>query len=99
MREDIRTRKMFTMLANTKSLKIRTDKIDVPDASSISIEMFKPQDKKMLIDLFCNDKVVQQKCEQIITALRRENEDLIQDFNDPSALVEKINLEDNFLSE
>ena len=42
VREDIRTRKMFTMLANTKSLKIRTDKIDVPDASSITIEMFKP---------------------------------------------------------
>ena len=53
---------MFTMLDNTKSLKIRTDKIDVPDASSISIEMFKPQDKKMLIDLFCNDEVVQLKC-------------------------------------
>lgn len=58
VREDIRTRKMFTLLANTKSLKIRTDKIDVPDSSQITIEMFKPQDKKMLIDLFCNDDAV-----------------------------------------
>jgi len=24
--------------------------------------MFKPQDKKMLIDLFCNDELVQKKC-------------------------------------
>lgn len=46
------------MLANTKSLKIRTDKIDVPEASSITIDMFKPADKKMLIDLFCNDPAV-----------------------------------------
>ena len=62
IREDIRTRKTFTMLSNTKSLKIRTDKIDIPDPNSITIQMFKPQDKKMLIDLFCNDELVQKKC-------------------------------------
>ena len=67
IREDIRTRKTFTMLSNTKSLKIRTDKIDIPDPNSITIQMFKPQDKKMLIDLFCNDELVQKKCLQIIT--------------------------------
>jgi hypothetical protein len=42
MREDIRTRKTFTMLSNTKSLKIRTDKIEIPDVNSITIGMFKP---------------------------------------------------------
>ena len=31
--------------------------------------------------------------------LKRENEDLIQDFNDPSALIGNIHLEDNFLNE
>lgn len=77
MREDIRTRRMFTMLSNTKSLKIRTDKIEIPDASSISIGMFKPQDKKMLIDLFCNDEVVQAKCAEIVASLQRENADLL----------------------
>ena len=58
MREDIRTRKTFTMLSNTKSLKIRTDKIEIPDVNSITISMFKPYDKKMLVDLFCNDELV-----------------------------------------
>ena len=37
MREDIRTRKTFTMLSNSKSLKIRTDKIEIPDINSITI--------------------------------------------------------------
>ena len=37
IREDMRTRKTFTMLSNTKSLKIRTDKIEIPDLSSITI--------------------------------------------------------------
>ena len=58
IREDIRTRRTFTMLSNTKSLKIRTDKIEIPDVNSITISMFKPQDKKMLVDLFCNDELV-----------------------------------------
>ena len=56
IREDIRTRKTFTMLSNTKSLKIQTDKIQIPDLQSISVQNFKPQDKKLLIDLFCNDE-------------------------------------------
>ena len=38
MREDIRTRKTFTMLANSKSLKIRTDKIQIPEANQITID-------------------------------------------------------------
>lgn len=37
IREDMRTRKTFTMLSNMKSLKIRTDKIDIPDLSSINV--------------------------------------------------------------
>ena len=78
MREDIRTRKMFTMLQNTKSLKIRADKIDVPEANAITIDMFKPGDKKKLVDLFCNDEQVQMKCHEIISALRRDNDDLLQ---------------------
>jgi hypothetical protein len=69
MREDIRTRKTFTMLSNTKNLKIRTDKIEIPDINSISIQMFKPQDKKLLIDLFCNDDAVQSICEDILSSL------------------------------
>ena len=36
-REDIRTRKTFTMLSNMKSLKVRTDKIKIPDIHSINI--------------------------------------------------------------
>jgi hypothetical protein len=76
MREDIRTRKTFTMLSNTKSLKIRTDKIEIPDINSITIQMFKPQDKKMLIDLFCNDEAVQSICEDILNTLSFNNNDL-----------------------
>ena len=37
VREDIRTRKTFTILSNMKSLKIRTDKIDIPDLGGINI--------------------------------------------------------------
>lgn len=62
VREDIRTRKTFTMLSNTKSLKVRTDKIEIPDINSITINQFKPQDKKLLVDLFCNDDTVQKVC-------------------------------------
>lgn len=91
MREDIRTRKMFTMLSNTKSLKIRTDKIDVPDASSITISMFKPQDKKMLIDLFCNDTEVQRKCSEIVQSLRHGNEDLLLNMYPDSEASQMMN--------
>lgn len=76
MREDIRTRKTFTMLSNTKSLKIRTDKIEIPDVNSITIGMFKPQDKKMLVDLFCNDELVIEKCNEIINSMKFGNNDL-----------------------
>jgi hypothetical protein len=76
IREDIRTRRTFTMLSNTKSLKIRTDKIEIPDINSISIQMFKPQDKKMLIDLFCNDEAVQQIAEDILNSFSNNNNDL-----------------------
>ena len=58
VREDIRTRKTFTLLSNTKSLKVRTDKIVIPEINSIQISQFKPQDKKLLVDLFCNDDTV-----------------------------------------
>lgn len=64
------------MLSNTKSLKIRTDKIEIPDINSITIQMFKPQDKKMLIDLFCNDDSVQQICEEILSSFTYNNNDL-----------------------
>lgn len=64
------------MLSNTKSLKIRTDKIEIPDVNSITISMFKPQDKKMLVDLFCNDELVQKKCNDILTNMRLNNNDL-----------------------
>ena len=73
IREDLRTRKTFTMLSNMKSLKIRTDKIEIPDLQSINISQFKPQDKKLLIDLFCNDEMVQQICNDILGGMRAEN--------------------------
>ena len=76
MREDIRTRKTFTLLSNTKSLKVRTDKIEIPDINSITIQMFKPQDKKMLIDLFCNDEAVISICEDILNTFSYNNNDL-----------------------
>jgi len=66
LREDMRTRKTFTMLSNMKSLKIRTDKIDIPDLSSINISHFKPKDKKLLVDMFCNDEDVQHICNEIL---------------------------------
>jgi hypothetical protein len=55
------------MLSNTKSLKIRTDQIEIPDVNSITVNQFKPSDKKMLIDLFCNDEAVQSLCQEILT--------------------------------
>ena len=38
--------------------------------------MFKPQDKKVLIDLFCNDDHVQSICEDILTSFSYNNNDL-----------------------
>lgn len=76
IREDMRTRKTFTMLSNTKSLKIRTDKIDIPDLNSINISQFKPSDKKLLVELFCNDEIVQSICDDILGHMRKENQDL-----------------------
>ena len=70
----MRTRKTFTKLSNMKSLKIRTDKIDVPEISSINISCFKNKDKKLLIDLFCNDDHVQQICNEILVNQRIEDE-------------------------
>lgn len=58
IREDMRTRKTFTILSNMKSLKIRTDQIDIPDLNTINVTSFKPQDKRLLFDLFCNDENV-----------------------------------------
>ena len=66
------------MLSNTKSLKIRTDKIEIPDINSITIQMFKPQDKKMLVDLFCNDEAVISICEDILNSFSYNNNDLTQ---------------------
>lgn len=76
MREDIRTRKTFTMLSNTKSLKIRTDKIEIPDINSISAANFKAQDKRLLIDLFCNDENINAICEDILKQLQVRGQDL-----------------------
>ena len=76
MREDIRTRKTFTMLSNTKSLKIRTDKIEIPDINSITAAHFKPQDKRLLIDLFANDENIQNIAEEILNQMHAKNQDL-----------------------
>jgi hypothetical protein len=38
--------------------------------------MFKPQDKKMLIDLFCNDDAVISICEDILNSFSYNNNDL-----------------------
>ena len=92
IREDIRTRKTFTMLSNMKSLKIRTDKIEIIDINSITLEHFKPQDKKLLIDLFCNDELVQQITNDVLAQNRIQNNDLTtldmlaQIQKDPNAL-------------
>lgn len=64
------------MLSNMKSLKVRTDQIEIPDLQSINIQAFKPQDKKLLIDLFCNDEMVQQICTDILNRMRKDNVDL-----------------------
>lgn len=64
------------MLQNTKSLKIRTDKIEIPELNQINIQMFKSQDKKFLIDLFCNDEQVQQVCDDILNKMNKINYDL-----------------------
>jgi len=64
------------MLSNTKSLKIRTDKIEIPDVNSININMFKPSDKKLLVDLFCNDETVVSICDDIMTRMNNRNYDL-----------------------
>ena len=37
MKEDLRQRRTLTQLKNIKSIKIRTDQIDIPDINSISI--------------------------------------------------------------
>lgn len=54
------------MLANSKSLKIRADQIQIPEAQSITPDQFKPADQKLLIDLFVNDDEVQERCQAII---------------------------------
>lgn len=69
----MRTRKTFNMLSNTKSLKIRTDKINIPELNSINISHFKPSDKKLLVELFCNDEIVQQICDDVLGKMRNEN--------------------------
>lgn len=76
VREDIRTRKTFTLLSNTKSLKVRTDKIVIPEINSIQISQFKPQDKKLLVDLFCNDDTVQKISIDILNNMNNNNKDL-----------------------
>ena len=76
VREDIRTRKTFTLLSNTKSLKVRTDKIVIPEINSIQISQFKPQDKKLLVDLFCNDDTVQKISIDILNNMKNNNKDL-----------------------
>jgi len=64
------------MLSNTKSLKIRTDKIEIPDINSITAGNFKPQDKRLLIDLFCNDENINNVCEDILKQLHIRGQDL-----------------------
>lgn len=76
VREDIRTRRTFTLLSNTKSLKVRTDKIEIPEINSIQISQFKPQDKKLLVDLFCNDETVQKISNDILNNMNNNNKDL-----------------------
>ena len=76
MREDIRTRKTFTMLSNTKSLKIRTDKIEIPDINSIASSHFKAQDKRLLIDLFVNDENIQSICDDVLGRMNVNSQDL-----------------------
>jgi hypothetical protein len=62
-----------------KSLKVRTDKIQIPDLQSVNVASFKPSDKKLLIDLFCNDDMVQQLCNQVLGDMQRQNQELIND--------------------
>lgn len=64
------------MLSNTKSLKIRTDKIEIPDINSISAANFKAQDKRLLIDLFCNDENINSICEDILKQMNVRGQDL-----------------------
>ena len=103
IREDIRTRKTFTMLSNMKSLKIRTDKIEIIDINSITLEHFKPQDKKLLIDLFCNDELVQQITNDVLAQNRIQNNDLTtldmlaQIQKDPNALPQSIDQNGNVI--
>lgn len=41
MKEDMRQRRTLTQLKNIKSIKIRTDQIEIPDINSINISQFK----------------------------------------------------------
>jgi hypothetical protein len=41
LKEDLRQRRTLTQLKNIKSIKIKTEKIEIPDINSISISQFK----------------------------------------------------------
>ncbi|CDW73733.1 UNKNOWN [Stylonychia lemnae] len=56
LREDLRQRRTLNQLKNVKSIKIRTDQIEIPDISSIQINQFKSQDKKKLLEKFIQDE-------------------------------------------
>lgn len=55
MKEDMRQRRTLTQLKNIKSIKIRTEQIEIPDINSITISQFKPQEKKRLLENFFRD--------------------------------------------
>lgn len=55
MKEDMRQRRTLNQLKNIKSIKIRTDQIEIPDINSINISSFKAQEKKRLIETFFAD--------------------------------------------
>eukprot|EP00347_Sterkiella_histriomuscorum_P019926 403339774 len=68
MREDMRQRRTLNQLKNVKSIKIRTDQIDIPELTSIQISQFKALDKKRLMEKFLSDErvimIIQNKIRQ-----------------------------------
>lgn len=67
MKEDMRQRRTLTQLKNIKSIKIKTEKIDIPDITSISISQFKPQEKKRLLENYFGDERVSEVVNRILT--------------------------------
>lgn len=68
MKEDMRQRRTLTQLKNIKSIKIRTEQIEIPDINSINISQFKPQEKKRLIENFFKDPRVSHVVKRILAS-------------------------------